>query len=118
MIRNILALIVGIFAAGAVIALTEFAGHSLLGEGAGVALFFIVAIGYGLGAMAASAIASSISTDLWPAITACVLLAGLGLANLFAFPHPIWFAPAAAATLTCGYFAGRRFFSGYKGQAR
>jgi len=118
MIRNILALIVGVFAAGAVIALTEFAGHSLLGEEAGDTLFVVVAIGYGLGAMTASAIATRISTDLWPAIAACVLLAGLALANLFAFPHPIWFTPVAAATLTGGYFAGRIFFSGYKGQAK
>ncbi|MEL7199497.1 MAG: hypothetical protein AAGL10_14395 [Pseudomonadota bacterium] len=116
MIRSILAFILGVFAAGAVIALVELAGHSLLGEEAGDALFVVVTIGYGLGAMTASAIATRISAALWPAIAACVLLAGLALANLFAFPHPIWFTPVAAVTLIGGYFAGRRFFSGFKGQ--
>lgn len=104
-LRNVLAFIGGVFAAGAVIALVEIAGHSFASE---AGLFAIVAAGYGLGALAGSAMAARIGTHSWPPMGVALALAAMAILNLFAIAHPVWFIPAAAVALIAGHLAGRR----------
>ena len=110
-VRNILAVLAAVFAAGAVIAIVEMAGHSALGADTGSLLFAVVVVGYGLGAIVASGVASRISPMSWPAILACSLLAALAVSNLFLVSHPAWFVPAAGIVMLGGFFAGRRLGS-------
>ncbi|MEO0422565.1 MAG: hypothetical protein AAF184_09540 [Pseudomonadota bacterium] len=111
MVRKILAVLVGVFAAGGTIALVEYVGHSLVGDSSADVLFAIVAMGYGVGALVASAIAGRIAPAAWPAIVACVLLAVLAVGNLFVIEHPIWFVPLAATLMLGGFFQGRKLFT-------
>ena len=118
MVRNLAALLIGVFAAGLVIALVELAGHSIVGDKGGAPLFLIVALGYGLGAVVASGIASRVAGAMWPAALACAVLAALAIGNLFIVDHPIWFIPVAAVALLAGFLAGRRLGLQAKGAAQ
>lgn len=100
--RKIVALVLGIVTAGVVIAIVEGMAH---GRVEGDALFGTVAVGYGLGAFAGDLVALRLSGARWVAITATCILGLLGIINMFALPHPLWFAPVAAASLAAGLFA-------------
>jgi hypothetical protein len=102
LIRKISAVAVGVVVAGGVIALTESAAHGRLG---GEGPFIGAVIGYGLGAAAGTVVAAKIASAGMARLVP-VLLALLALINLFAFPHPIWFVPAAAAALAAGCYIG------------
>jgi hypothetical protein len=104
MLRKIAGVVGGVFAAGLVIAGMETAGHSLA---TGEAVFALVVAGYGLGVLAGTAVCAAVA-GRGPSIAVPVLLGGLALINLFAFPHPVWFVPAAAAVLVAGWKIGTR----------
>lgn len=94
--RKALGPIAGIVVAGAVIALTESILHRLPMQDA---LFAGVAAGYGLGALAGGAAAARIARHRIGPILVALVLAALAAINLFAMPHPWWFAPLAALLL-------------------
>ena len=100
--RRIVAVVGGVVAAGVVVALVEATGHAL---GSGEVVFAIVVLGYLLGALVGTGIAAMIA-DRRAAIAVPVLLAALAAANLFAFAHPVWFAPTAAVALVLGWGCG------------
>lgn len=100
--RRILAVLAGVLAAGGVIALIEMLVHQqLTGDGR----FLGAVIGYGAGALVGTVIAGVIASASVARLIP-VMLAGLALINLLSFPHPLWFVPAAAASLLAGWFAG------------
>lgn len=102
--RKITAVVAGVVAAGGVIALTEFLAHGrLAGEGP----FVGAVVGYGLGSLVGTAIATFIA-NAGAARLVPALLGLLALINLLSFPHPLWFVPAAAIALLAGWFAGIR----------
>lgn len=101
-LRVVGGVIAGLVAGSVVIALVETAGHALF---TGEALFGAVAVGYGLGALAGT-VAATLIAGRRTAMAVPVVLAVLAGVNLFAFPHPAWFAPAALVTLTLGWFVG------------
>lgn len=106
-IRNILAVLAGVFGAGLAIVMVEMAGHAMVQGDAGAGLFAIVAIGYGVGAALASWIANRMSSSHWPAVVACLILAGLAVSNLFQIAHPVWFLPVAAVLIFAGFKIGQ-----------
>lgn len=105
MIREIAAGFAGLVAASLVVMAVEALAH---GQFKGDALFVAVAIGYGLGALAGSTLATMIAWTRWPAIIVAVVLALLGIVNLFAIDHPIWFVPVAVIVLAAGWWIGTR----------
>lgn len=100
--RNILGIAGGVLAAGMVIALVEIVGHRIA---TGNGRFLAAIVGYGLGACAGT-FAAMLLTSRGAAIAVPIILSGLAIANLFAFPHPGWFAPAACVMLALGWFVG------------
>ena len=105
--RNILAVIGGAIAASLVIASTEAIGHAAL---EGEAMFGAAVLGYGLGALVGTAVATLIAGRR-AAVAVPVILGGLAAFNLFSFPHPLWFAFAAVAALALGWLLGSRLGS-------
>ncbi len=104
MLRKIGGVVGGVLAAGLVIAGVETAGH---GVARGEAVFALAVAGYGLGALAGSALCTALAgRKLSMAVP--IVLGVLALVNLFAFPHPVWFVPAAAAILAAGWWMGTR----------
>ena len=100
--RSILAVLGGVIGAGVMIALIEYVGHALA---SGEAVFGVAAAGYGVGALAGTFIATLIA-DRRAAVAVPTILAVLAAVNLFSFPHPVWFVPAAIAALALGWWAG------------
>lgn len=110
--RNIAAVLGGIAVAGGVVALVEAAGHALVAP----AVAFAVAVGgYGLGALAGTALATAVAGRR-VAIAVPVVLALLAAINLFVLPHPAWFVPAAAAALALGWWLGAGLGSARRGR--
>lgn len=105
-LRNVAALLAGVVTAGLVIGTTEAIAHSRLG---GSSLFLAVALGYGLGTFVGTLVVSRLSGARWPSLTLPAILAALVVLNLFAIDHPIWFLPAAAATMALGFWAAEAF---------
>lgn len=115
--RTIMAILGGVIVAGVAIALVEAVGHATL---EGEPVFVAAAIGYGLGALVGT-VAATLIADRRTAIAVPMILAGLAAFNLFSFPHPWWFAPAALATLALGWLIGsssgsRRFKRAFGGE--
>lgn len=100
--RKVLSVGAGALAAGLVIAGVEAAGHSLAQD---EAVFAIAMVGYGLGAGTGSFIAALVADRTCAAIVTGIL-AVLATINLFAFPHPLWFAPTAVIVLLLGWAVG------------
>lgn len=103
--RKIMIVMGGTLAGGLAIAAVEAIGHSAV---VGDTVFAVAVFGYGLGALIGSAFAAYFA-DRQAAVLISLILACLALVNLFAFPHPIWFVPAAAIALAVGCIAGLRF---------
>ena len=103
--RNIGAVAAGVVAAGIVIAVVEILIHAVT---QGNAMFFAVALGYGLGAMAGPWLALKISPARTVGVVVAALLAALAVSNLFIIEHPIWFVPLAALLLAIGWWSGDR----------
>lgn len=103
--RSVLAVLAGVVAAGAVIAVTEMIIHAVLD---GDAMFGAVAFGYGLGALAGTWLAVRISPARVVGIVVTALLAALAVTNLFVIEHPVWFTPLAAVLLAIGWWTGDR----------
>ncbi len=107
-LRKTLSVLAGTLAGGLCIAVVEATAHSV----SGVQAAFAAAIaGYGLGALAGSAVAARFADRTSAAIVTGILSA-LAAVNLFAFPHPIWFAPAAVVSLLLGCAIGIRIARG------
>lgn len=102
MLRKIGGVVGGVLAAGLVIAGVETAGHSMA---RGEAVFALAVTGYGLGALAGSALCAALAGRSL-SIAVPVVLGALAIVNLFAFPHPVWFVPAAAVMLAAGWWIG------------
>jgi hypothetical protein len=103
-IRNVVSTLSAIIASAAVIAGCEAVAHATL---TGEARFVAVTVGYGLGALAGSTIATFMGLPR-VALAVSVLLAVLAVVNLLSFPHPWWFTPVAFLTLTAGWLVGRQ----------
>lgn len=103
--RNIGAVAAGVVAAGMVIAVVEMLIHAVT---EGDAMFFAVALGYGLGAMTGTWLALKISPARTVGVVVTALLAALAVSNLFIIDHPIWFVPLAAFLLAIGWWFGDR----------
>lgn len=101
-LKRTLAILTGVAAAGVCVAAVEAMGHAAL-QGQGV--FAAAVAGYGLAALIGSVIAARIGDRVCAAIVTLVL-AILAVVNLFAFPHPAWFAPVAVLTLALGWAVG------------
>ncbi|WP_285713738.1 hypothetical protein [Erythrobacter oryzae] len=104
MLRKIGGVVGGVLATGLVIAGVETAGHSIA---SGEAVFALAVAGYGLGALAGSAVCAALAGRSL-SIAVPLVLGVLALINLFAFPHPVWFVPAAAIALASGWWLGAR----------
>jgi len=102
MLRKIGGVVGGVLAAGLVIAGVETAGHSVA---SGEAVFALAVAGYGLGALAGSALCTALAGRRL-SMAVPIVLGVLALVNLFAFPHPLWFAPVAVLTLALGWAFG------------
>jgi hypothetical protein len=89
--------VLGIVVAGCIVAGIEMIGHA---SGDSDVPFIAALVGYFAGALAGGTLAAWISDRPRIAIV-CVtgLLTILALINLFAMPHPVWFAPVAAVLL-------------------
>jgi hypothetical protein len=102
LIRLASACVIGILAAGCIIAAVEAIGHAqMVGDRA----FAFAVLGYFLGALGGSAVASWIADARTSAVIP-ITLAVLALVNLLSFPHPPWFTPMAAFALAGGWLAG------------
>ena len=101
-VRSIAAVLGGVVVAGGAIALVEMAGHSSLQGGS---VFGAAVVGYSLGALVGTAVATMVA-DRRTALAVPVILAALAAVNLFSFPHPRWFAPAAIVSLALGWWIG------------
>jgi hypothetical protein len=104
-IRFAIAVLGGIVAAGAAIAVVEAVGHARL---SGAPLFALVAAGYGLGAAVGTGVARWLTAGPAAGIVVTLALAALAVINLFQIAHPFWFLPLAAATLFAGWWTGDR----------
>lgn len=104
MVRKVAGVAAGVITAGLVIALTEWLGHVLL---RGDAVFAAAIAGYALGAAAGTFVAARLA-GASVSIAVPLVLAALAAVNLFSFPHPAWFAPAAVTALAIGWYLGGR----------
>ena len=103
--RGVLAVVAGVVAAGAVVAVTEMLIHAVV---AGDALLGAVAVGYGLGALAGTWLSVKIAPARVVGIVVTALLATLAVSNVFVIEHPVWFMPLAAGLLAIGWWTGDR----------
>lgn len=99
--RSALGLLAGTIVSGLVVAIVELAGHAAL---TGQPIFSLVILAYALAAAAGTWVALRVArlTRAWVPAAIGLLLAALALENVRTFPHPIWFAPAAAAAIALG----------------
>lgn len=110
--RRILGILGGLIAAGATVALVETLGHRVV---RGEAVFAVAVFGYGIAALIGVALTQMIA-DRPTAVIVPLVLAGLAAINVFSFPHPPWFIPAAAAALSLGGWIGALVRWGRAGQ--
>jgi Kef-type K+ transport system membrane component KefB len=83
----------------------EAIGHALL---TGDAVFMAAIGALALGAFLGGWIASWIAGNRLFAWGVAAILMLLSIVNIASFPHPLWFAPAAAAAIVLGaWLAGR-----------
>lgn len=97
--------VAGLIAASLCIAGVEAIAHR---AGSGELLFAAAAAGLGVGAAIGGALAVRIGGRPVLAWIIALLLALLALINVYAFPHPVWFVPAAAAALALGAWIATR----------
>jgi hypothetical protein len=112
--RNILAVVLGIIAAGVTVFLVEIAAHFLLPMPPGVdpanpetlranaanlplSSLFAVVVAWCLGSFAGGLVAARVSRDqkMLCALITGLFIIGSGIATMVAIPHPIWFWIAA-----------------------
>lgn len=113
----IVAGIVGVFAGGVVVMLLEAAGHRVFGtadpadlSSVTTPMFASVLVAWVAGAGTAAAVATiwaRTASTLPGLIAGLVLLAG-SVANLVAFPHPVWMAAGALVLMPLAAFAAAR----------
>jgi hypothetical protein len=99
--------VVGVLAAGAVIAAVESVGHRVASTADGAVAIAVAGYGAGgfMGALVAQRIALHRGVAGWTVIAA---LATLAIGNTFSFAHPRWYVPAAIATLAIAGVAAAR----------
>lgn len=105
--RRILAVLAGVISAGVTVALVEGIGHAAV---TGEAVFGVAVGGYALGALVGTVVAQIIA-DRRTAVAVPLALAVLAAVNLFSFPHPLWFIPAAAVSLALGWWIGSSLYA-------
>lgn len=105
--RKILAVLAGVISAGVTVTLVEAIGHAAV---SGEAVFGVAVGGYALGALVGTVVAQMIA-DRRTAVAVPLLLAVLATVNLFSFPHPQWFIPAAAVSLALGWWIGSSLYA-------
>ncbi|MFC4761797.1 hypothetical protein [Dyella koreensis] len=103
-LRTALAVLAGLVVAHGVVFGIEFIGHAVL---SGAYLFVAPVVAYLLAAFLGVWVAIRLDRHhaLGVALAIVVVLLALALANLAAFPHPMWFSPAAAVALAAGGWA-------------
>ena len=102
-LRTTLVAALAIVSAAGVIAISEIGAHALY---SGPALFGAATVGYFLGTLTGTALATLLGARL-VAAGVPLLLGALATFNFVSFPHPLWFAPLAVAALAAGWVAGR-----------
>lgn len=94
----------GIVVSALIVAAVEAIGHGFASDdGTFVAALAALA----LGAAGGVALFSRIAGKGRLSLAIPLLLGGLALVNMAAFPHPWWFTPAAVAALAAGWYVGR-----------
>ena len=104
-LKQVLLLVGAIVVAGVVIALVETVAHSV----EGVSPFVAAIGGYAAGSVGGGLLIGRFGGQPLLAIVLFVSLSALAGYNLFAFPHPDWFAPVALIALSVGTYIGARF---------
>ena len=118
---SLVAGLVGLFAGGVAIMLTESLGHAAFGtatpgdmESVTVPMFLSVLVAWTLGSAVAGAVATSwasSSSGVLALAVGVILLAG-AVANMFVIPHPVWLMVAAVVLMPgAAWMAGRRLAS-------
>lgn len=97
--------LLGLFLAGAAIAGLEALIHQTL---TGEAIFGGAAAALGIAAAIGGAVAVLLGRTPFGAWLVAGGLGALSLVNMSSFPHPVWFAPAAAAALIAGAWIATR----------
>jgi len=112
----VIATIVGIFAAGLVVLLTERAGHALLGaadpavpNAVSTAQYASVLLAWILGAGVGAAIATrwARTSSVAPGVIVGVFILAGAATSLWAFPHPVWMVGAACFLPIVGFVSAR-----------
>ncbi|MFK7955585.1 MAG: hypothetical protein AB8B96_05780 [Lysobacterales bacterium] len=107
-LENVLALIAGVLAGGATVAAVEALGHGWL---QGQAQFVVASVGLGVATLMGGSVSAWISkAAIIPLLVAAVLTC-LMVVNVFSFPHPVWFLPAALMSIGAGSAVVWRLFS-------
>lgn len=118
--------IIGVFAGGIVVMLLEAAGHRLFGtadpadlSSVTTPMFAAVLVAWVAGATAAAAVATlwARTASPWPGLVAGLVLLAGSVANLVAFPHPVWMAVGAVVLMPAGALLAARATAA-RGQAR
>lgn len=95
----------GVLVGGAVIAGLEAVSHQVL---SGDAVFVGAALALGVAGAIGAGLAVLIGRTRIAGWIVVAALFALSLVNVFSFPHPVWFTPAAAvALLAAGWVATR-----------
>ncbi len=103
--RNALALLAGLVGSGLCTAALEAVGHQAF---TGEAVFVVAVVGLAIGAIVGGGLSVRISGLAIFGWIIAGLLAALSLVNVFSFPHPFWFVPAAAVALLVGGWVSSR----------
>ena len=105
-LRNLLAVLVGVFVGGLCIAIIEMVTHSVA---SGHTLFIGAVIALAIATFIGGWVSVKIGQKAYFPFIVGGLLFGLSLVNVFTFKHPIWFVPTAFILIAISAYAASRF---------
>ena len=125
LLRNVLAVVAGLAAAVAVVAVVEglsarvfplpegldYSDRTAMAEAIGnlpAGAFVFVVAAWGLGALAGAAVATGISRRVGPGYLIGVLLLAAAVSNLLMIPHPGWMWAGGIVVILLGTMVGSR----------
>jgi hypothetical protein len=97
--RMLVGAVVGVFAGGLCVAAVEAIAHQVL---RGQAVFVAAAAALALASAVGVAVAVWLGQSAASGWVVNAALGSLMLVNVFSFPHPVWYVPAAGAALLLG----------------
>lgn len=107
-LRMLVGVVVGVFAGGLCIAAAEAIAHQVL---RGQAVFAAAAAALFLAAAVGGAVAAWLGRSAASGWLVAAALGTLALVNIFSFPHPVWYAPAAGVALFAGAWLATQLVS-------